>query len=125
MAKDEQTLEIIEDLKDYYSNPEEYSMQAFEDIFQDRDPFEFLQERSEGAPSCYSTVIKIVMIQLAIAGNHMQNEGMKKVVRTENKPYIEAMREIRRSNKAGTHDNRPNRLRTRKNVIKAAIKEYA
>lgn len=42
MAKDEQALEIIEDLKDYYANPQEYSLQDFEDIFQDRDPFEFL-----------------------------------------------------------------------------------
>ena len=50
---------------------------------------------------------------------------MKKAIyKTENKAYIEAMREIRRSNKAGTHDNRPNRLRTRKNIIRAAIKEY-
>jgi len=51
---------------------------------------------------------------------------MKKVKhKTENKAYIEAMREIRRSNKAGTHDNRPNRLRTRKAILANAIKEYA
>lgn len=51
---------------------------------------------------------------------------MKKVIRkTENKPYIEAMRELRRSNAATAHDNRPNRLRTRKNIIRAAIKEFA
>jgi len=31
----------------------------------------------------------------------------------ENKPYIEAMREIRKSNAATPHDNRPNRERTR------------
>lgn len=43
----------------------------------------------------------------------------------ENKAYIEAMREIRKSNKAGTHDNRPKRLRTRKAVLSNAIKEYA
>lgn len=42
-----------------------------------------------------------------------------------NTAYIVAMRELRRSNKAGTHDNRPNRQRTRANIIKAAIKEYA
>jgi hypothetical protein len=41
----------------------------------------------------------------------------------ENKPYIEAMREIRKSNAAGTHDNRPNRLRTRKAIKSQAIKE--
>jgi len=49
----------------------------------------------------------------------------KKVYKSENKPYIEAMREIRRSNKAGTHDNRPNRMRTRSTVKARAIKEYS
>jgi len=44
---------------------------------------------------------------------------------TENKAYIIAMREIRKSNKAGTHDNRPNRLRTRSAVKNQAIKEFA
>lgn len=43
----------------------------------------------------------------------------------ENKAYIVAMREIRKSNKAGTHDNRPNRQRTRATVLRQAIKEYA
>ena len=52
------------------------------------------------------------------------NESMKRKG-TENKPYIIAMRELRRSNKAGTHDNRPNRLRTRKNIKQHAIKEYS
>lgn len=42
-----------------------------------------------------------------------------------NTAYIVAMRELRRSNKAGTHDNRPNRLRTRKNIKQHAIKEYS
>jgi len=42
----------------------------------------------------------------------------------ENKPYIEAMREIRRSSAAGTHDNRPNRERTRATVKNKAIKEW-
>lgn len=37
-----QTEEIIEALNDYYKNPYEYSFQDFEDIFQDRDPTEFL-----------------------------------------------------------------------------------
>ena len=45
--------------------------------------------------------------------------------KTENKEYIIAMREIRRSNKAGTHDNRPNRQRTRATVLRKAIKEFS
>lgn len=39
---DEQAQEIYADLEDWYENPQNYSMQDFEDIFQDRDPFEFL-----------------------------------------------------------------------------------
>lgn len=39
---DEQAQEIMEDLADYYANPDEYSFQDWEDIFQDRDPFEFI-----------------------------------------------------------------------------------
>ena len=39
---DEQAQEIMADLADYYANPEEYSLQDLEDIFQDRDPFEFI-----------------------------------------------------------------------------------
>lgn len=39
---DEQAEEIYADLKDYYASPERYTFQDFEDIFQDRDPFEFL-----------------------------------------------------------------------------------
>jgi hypothetical protein len=39
---DEQAEEIRENLAYYYANPEEYTLQEFEDIFQDRDPFEFL-----------------------------------------------------------------------------------
>lgn len=41
-SMDEQGLEIQEALADYYANPGEYTLQDFEDIFQDRDPFEFL-----------------------------------------------------------------------------------
>lgn len=42
----------------------------------------------------------------------------------ENKPYIEAMREIRRSNKAGTHaDKRAKRARTRQSSKYKAIKD--
>ena len=39
---DEQALEIIENLKAFNENPEEYTFADWEDIFQDRDPFEFL-----------------------------------------------------------------------------------
>lgn len=39
---DTQAEEIIEALKDYYENPQDYTMQDLEDIFQDRDPVEFL-----------------------------------------------------------------------------------
>jgi hypothetical protein len=42
----------------------------------------------------------------------------------ENKAYIEAMREIRRSNKAGTHqDKREKRARTRKAKLEKALRE--
>jgi hypothetical protein len=54
------------------------------------------------------------------------NLGMKKEKKfrgIENKPYIEAMRELRKSNAGGTHDNRPHRLRTRKAIKTQAIKE--
>jgi hypothetical protein len=39
---DEQAEEIRQDLADYYANPEEYTLEDWEEIFQDRDPFEFL-----------------------------------------------------------------------------------
>ena len=42
-----------------------------------------------------------------------------------NTAYIVAMRELRRSNAATMHDNRPNRQRTRANIKAQAIKEYA
>jgi hypothetical protein len=42
----------------------------------------------------------------------------------ENKPYIEAMREIRKSNAAQPHDNRPNRERTRSTIKAKAIREF-
>lgn len=41
---------------------------------------------------------------------------------TENKNYIKAMREIRRSNAAGTHDNRPHRQRTRASELEAELR---
>ena len=53
-----------------------------------------------------------------------QNEYMKRKG-IENKPYIVAMREIRKSNAATTHDNRPNRQRTRANIKRQAIKEFS
>jgi hypothetical protein len=39
---DEQAERIKESVKDYYANPQEYSLQDLEEIFEDRDPFEFL-----------------------------------------------------------------------------------
>ena len=60
-------------------------------------------------------------------GGVLYNTTMKrngKYKGTENKAYIIAMREIRKSNASGTHDNRPNRLRTRKAIKTNAIKEY-
>lgn len=49
---------------------------------------------------------------------------MSKYKGNENKPYIEAMREIRRSNKAGTHaDKRTKRARTRKASKDKAIRD--
>jgi hypothetical protein len=49
---------------------------------------------------------------------------MSKHKGNENKPYIEAMREIRRSNKAGIHqDKRDKRARTRKAKLDKALRE--
>lgn len=42
--------------------------------------------------------------------------------RTANPDYIRAMRLIRRSNKAGAHDPRPNRLRTRAAIDRNEIR---
>jgi hypothetical protein len=39
---DEQAEEIREALAEYYENPEDYTLEDWEEIFQDRDPFEFL-----------------------------------------------------------------------------------
>lgn len=39
---DWQAQEIREALEDYFANPEAYSLYDLEEIFQDRDPFEFL-----------------------------------------------------------------------------------
>jgi hypothetical protein len=50
---------------------------------------------------------------------------MKAYKKTANPEYIQGMREIRRSNKAGTHqDTRYRRTRTRQGALNAAIKEY-
>ena len=43
---DEQAVEIQEALAEYYANPEAYSIDDFEEIFQDRYPFEFLYCRT-------------------------------------------------------------------------------
>jgi hypothetical protein len=42
MEKDEQAGRIREALADYYDSPEEYSFFDLEEIFEDRDPLEFL-----------------------------------------------------------------------------------
>jgi endonuclease III len=42
MNEDEQAQEILANLAEYYANPEAYTIADLEDIFQDRDPFEFL-----------------------------------------------------------------------------------
>jgi len=39
---DEQAAEIRERVKDYYASGEPISLAEFEDMFEDRDPFEFL-----------------------------------------------------------------------------------
>ena len=39
---DEQGERIKETVKDYHKNPQEYSFEDFEEMFEDRDPFEFL-----------------------------------------------------------------------------------
>ena len=45
----------------------------------------------------------------------------KRIHKVENKEYMRGMQEIRRSNAAGTHDNRPNRERSRKDQLRAAV----
>jgi len=47
----------------------------------------------------------------------------KKYQATANPAYIQAMREIRKSNASGTHDNRPNRQRTRATAKAKAIQD--
>jgi hypothetical protein len=39
---DEQAIEIREAWAEYLENPEEYTLADIEEIFQDRDPFEFI-----------------------------------------------------------------------------------
>lgn len=39
---DEQAERIKEAVKDYHDDPDGYSLYDFEDMFEDRDPFEFL-----------------------------------------------------------------------------------
>lgn len=41
-GEQEQTERIMENLREYQQNAEEYSYEDFEEIFEDRDPFEFL-----------------------------------------------------------------------------------
>ena len=63
---DEQAVEILEALEDYYANPQNYSLQDLEDIFQDRDPIEFLQGNLPpgGAPD-----LDLVTIKLNVGGS--------------------------------------------------------
>lgn len=42
LGEQEQTERILENLREYQQNTEEYSLEDFEEIFEDRDPFEFL-----------------------------------------------------------------------------------
>lgn len=42
VSEDEQGDRIREAYNEYKENPEEYSMSDIEDIFEDRDPFEFI-----------------------------------------------------------------------------------
>jgi hypothetical protein len=44
-SMDEQAVEIRENLAEYFKDPESYTLFDFEEIFQDRDPFEFLWKR--------------------------------------------------------------------------------
>lgn len=37
-----QDTEILDALADYYENPQQYTLQDLEEIFQDRDPMEFI-----------------------------------------------------------------------------------
>jgi hypothetical protein len=41
-VNDEQSLRIAEGVADFYASPEEYSFADLEDLFEDRDPCEFL-----------------------------------------------------------------------------------
>lgn len=77
-------------------------------------------QASWGAP-IRSNPIKFKIDVLSPLYNGVMRKRKHKGI--ENKPYIEAMRELRKSNAATTHDNRPNRLRTRKAIKTQAIKE--
>ena len=61
------------------------------------------------------SVVSCIMLSMKRKTTH---KGIK------NTAYITAMRELRKSNASGTHDNRPNRLRTRQAIKTNAIKEY-
>lgn len=61
------------------------------------------------------SVVSCIMVGMKRKTTH---KGIK------NTAYITAMRELRKSNASGTHDNRPNRLRTRQAIKTNAIKEY-
>ena len=52
----------------------------------------------------------------------VQKKNKTKPYKSANPKMAEGMREIRRSNAAGTHDDRPNRERSRKDALNAAVK---
>lgn len=48
-------------------------------------------------------------------------KGKKLPTKVANPAYAHGMREIRKSNAAGTHDNRPNRERSRADALRKSI----
>lgn len=57
---DEQAERIMEAVKDWEANPQDYTMQDWEDMFEDRDPFEFIQDGPSGCALRYHFVIKLI-----------------------------------------------------------------
>lgn len=54
----------------------------------------------------------------------MSQNSNEKYKHPANPERIAAYREIRRSNKAGSHDNRPKRLRTRLSVNRNSVRDF-
>ena len=76
---------------------------------------------------CSEFASAVIPVYCLICKRERNREGeniMAKSVKfkgVENKPYIEGMREIRKSNAAGSHDSRPPRQRTRTTAKRQAI----